>query len=237
MDKLKDMLKRIGIEPDEQKQRQFSGYRNAIIEWNKKVNLTAITNPDEFENKHFVESLIIADKQEFKEAEKIIDVGTGAGFPGVPLAICFPDKKFVLVDSLAKRLRIIEQIAGELQIGNVECRHGRAEDLGRQAGLRESFDLGVSRAVARLATLAELVLPLVMLGGSFAAFKANNSEEELIEAKAAIHKLGGTPLNTQRMLLPGDIESLPVYWFRKNRPTPKEFPRRAGIPSKKPIIK
>lgn len=176
MDKLKDFLQ--GMDEnldldvtlnDPAKLELFAKYMDGVLEWNEKVNLTNITDKNDFIVKHYIDSILCVDSDEFKEADTIIDLGTGGGFPGVPLAILFPNKKFTLVDSLNKRLKIIKELCDNLGIKNVDVVHGRAEELGHQKIMREKFDLCVSRAVANLSTLAELCLPFVAVGGSFVA--------------------------------------------------------------------
>ena len=170
---------------------KFEKYRDEILKWNEKVNLTAITDPEEFEIKHFVDSVSICGQQAFQDAQTIVDVGTGGGFPGIPIAILFPQKKVVLMDSLNKRIKVLLDIIDTLEIKNVAAIHGRAEDAGKVKEHRESYDLCVSRAVASLEVLAEYCLPLVKRGGYFAAYKTENALLEIENAKRAIYILGG----------------------------------------------
>lgn len=214
---------------------KLMAYRDAVLEWNNKVNLTAITNHDEFVQKHYVDSLICADAEEVKAAELVLDVGTGGGFPGIPLAVMFPEKRFVLLDSLQKRLKIVKQISDELGIDNVEVLHGRAEDLARLAAYREKFDLCVSRAVANLSTLSELCLPFVSVGGTFLSYKGPNAGGEIKAADKAIRLLGG---KLNRIDIPKSayfsLDHTMVY-INKEKKTPATYPRKAGTPSKDPI--
>ena len=150
---------------------KLMGYMHGIISWNEKVNLTNLTEEDEFIEKHYIDSLLLWNSESFKKADKIIDVGTGGGFPGVPLAILYPEKEFVLLDSLKKRLNIIDSLTDELGINNVITFHGRAEDAAKKKDMREAFDLCVSRAVANLTSLSELCIPFVKVGGYFVAYK------------------------------------------------------------------
>ena len=170
---------------------ELVNYMKGILEWNEKINLTAIKNPGEFVIKHFFDSFPAAMLPEFRNAETIIDVGTGGGFPGVPLAALCPEKKFVLADSLAKRLRVIDAVAIESGITNITTVHGRAEDLGRNPDYRETFDVCVSRAVASLPVLLEYCLPFVKVGGTFIAYKGPEAEEEIKISSVALKKLGG----------------------------------------------
>lgn len=234
MEYLKKTLEQLNIGLTEKQLAQFEGYRKAILEWNEKVNLTAITDPDEFERKHFADSVMIAASDAVRKAERIIDVGTGGGFPGVPLAILFPEKEFVLMDSLAKRLAIVDEECKNLEINNVTVCHARAEDLGHNPEYREAFDLCVSRAVANLPVLSEYCLPLVKTGGFFAAYKTESSRVEADAARKALAILGGKIAETTSVPVP-DGEGHLIFWIRKDSPTPKKYPRKAGTPSKNPL--
>ena len=192
IEQLKIVLENMGISYDDKKDSQFAGYMDGILEWNQHVNLTAIKDREEFLEKHYIDSLLCAGSLEFQRSETIIDVGTGGGFPGVPLAIAFPEKEFTLMDSLNKRIKIIQQLCEELGINNVTAIHGRAEELGRKKHLRESFDVCVSRAVANMSTLSEYCLPFVKVGGCFIAYKGPDCEDELLAAENAVEKLGGS---------------------------------------------
>lgn len=210
-----------------------------VLEWNGRVNLTAITDRSEFVRKHFMDSLICAGSEEFAGAFRIADVGTGGGFPGVPLAVCFPEKKFVLMDSLAKRVKIVGQLCADLGITNVTAIHGRAEELGRDREYRESFDLCVSRAVANMSTLSEYCLPLVRVGGHMIAYKGVDCKSEIDDAKGAIEVLGGGPARIE-MACPGsaeggDLREHSLVYIKKVAQTPERFPRKAGTPAKRPL--
>lgn len=213
---------------------KFVGYMDGILEWNEKINLTAIKDRDEFVVKHLVDSILCAGFPEYKNSESIIDVGTGAGFPGIPLAIISPDKDFVLADSLNKRLRVINDLTDRLGIYNVETVHGRAEELARNKNFRENFDLCVSRAVANMAVLAEYCLPFIRMGGHLLAYKGPDVNEELKSAEKAIKTLGGKVLRIETTPLQGYEHNIVV--IEKMKKTPAKYPRRAGTPVKEPIL-
>ena len=191
MKNVESICSRLHINYDDGKSRKFEGYMESVLEKNKHINLTAITDRDEFIRKHYVDSLLCASSAEFRNANSVIDVGTGGGFPGIPLAIAFPEKEFVLIDSLNKRIRIINELCENYGIDNVTALHGRAEELGRNSNFRESFDICVSRAVANMSTLSEYCLPFVKIGGTFIAYKGPECSEELNNASNAIRMLGG----------------------------------------------
>ena len=212
---------------------ELVNYMKGILEWNEKINLTAIKNPGEFVIKHFFDSFPAAILPEFRNADTIIDVGTGGGFPGVPLAALCPEKKFVLADSLAKRLRVIDAVAIESGITNITTVHGRAEDLGRNPDYRETFDVCVSRAVASLPVLLEYCLPFVKVGGTFIAYKGPEAEEEIKISSVALKKLGG---KIDRVVDESDgTYSHNLIVITKSSSTPKSYPRKAGTPSKTPL--
>lgn len=241
IEQLKNVLENMGISYDEKKDGQFAGYMDGILEWNQHVNLTAIKDREEFLEKHYIDSLLCAGSPEFQRSETIIDVGTGGGFPGVPLAIAFPEKQFTLMDSLNKRIKIIQQLCEELGINNVTAVHGRAEELGRKKHLRESFDVCVSRAVANMSTLSEYCLPFVKVGGCFIAYKGPDCEEELMSAENAIEKLGGSITRRENFVSLGMTESSgselehQLIFVLKNKPTMSKYPRKPGTPAKEPI--
>ena len=231
MKELKALLGKLNIDGADEKTKQLEQYMNGVLEWNEKVNLTAITDRDEFVQKHLIDSLLCAETLAFTESSSICDVGTGGGFPGVPLAVCYPEKDFVLMDSLGKRVRIVQQLCDDLGIENVTAVHGRAEDLARQESLRDHFDLCVSRAVANMRVLCEYCMPFVRPEGYFIAYKGADCESEIGDAQEAIRKLGGEP---------PEITPLPhlghsLVTIRKSQPTPAAYPRKAGTPTKKPL--
>ncbi|MEG0156143.1 MAG: 16S rRNA (guanine(527)-N(7))-methyltransferase RsmG [Anaerovoracaceae bacterium] len=239
MNALKNLLIHLEVEDNSKKLEQFHAYRDEILAWNEKVNLTAITDLEEFEKKHFIDSILPVESLEFQHSDRIIDIGTGAGFPGVPLAILYPKKEFLLVDSLNKRLKIIDEITDKLGIYNVKTIHGRAEELARRKEFRESFDLCVSRAVANLATLSEYCLPFVRPGGTFIAYKGNSVGEEVEAAKRAISLLGGKLDRIEEISKKGkkwemDFDHT-LLFIKKDKKTSKTYPRKAGVPAKTPI--
>ena len=233
MKHLFEAVKSLGMDLTEEQIRQFEAYRAGVLEWNEKVNLTAITDPEEFEMKHFADSVMSAGNDIVKNAKKIIDVGTGGGFPGIPLAILFPDKQFTLMDSLGKRIKIIDQLAKEIGIKNVELVHARAEDLAKKKEYREQYDVCVSRAVANLATLSEYCIPFVKIGGYFAPYKTAAAEEEIAEGKKALFILGGH-LESVSEFSDAELDHT-ILWIKKVKMTPVKYPRKAGTPSKEPL--
>ena len=231
MNDLKAYMKKLNLDGIDEKAETLKRYMDGVLQWNEKVNLTAITDQDEFVQKHLIDSLLCAETLAFTESSSICDVGTGGGFPGVPLAVCYPDKEFVLMDSLAKRVKIVQQLCDELGIGNITTVHGRAEDLARQEAYRGRFDLCVSRAVANMRVLSEYCMPFVRAGGHFIAYKGSDCESEIDDAQKAIRLLGGdAPEITP---LPHLGHSLVI--IRKSQPTPAAYPRKAGTPAKKPL--
>lgn len=214
---------------------QFQTYMKGILSWNEKVNLTAIKEPEQFVKKHFIDSLLCCGFTEVQQAEQVVDVGTGAGFPGIPLAMVYPDKKFVLMDSLNKRINIVRQLAEEIGLRNVSFYHGRAEDMGRDQAYRERFDLCVSRAVANLAVLSEFCLPLVKPGGWFAPYKSGSATLEIEESLPAIRMLGGEFREARAPHLPEFAFDHLILLIQKVSPTAGKYPRKAGTPASKPL--
>jgi len=214
---------------------KFEKYMKLILEWNEKVNLTAITDEDDFIKKHFIDSILCVGFDEIKNADTVIDVGTGAGFPGVPLALVFPDKQFLLIDSLGKRIKILYEILETLGISNVTPIHTRAEDLAHKKEYREKFDICFSRAVANLATLAEYCLPFVNIGGAFISYKGPDAGEELKEAGNAIKLLGGEAEDIRKVNIEGFDLDHNIIIVKKKRNTPVKYPRKAGTPTKEPL--
>ncbi len=236
MDSLKKAFDNLKIQYDDLLVDRFRQYMEGILQWNEKVNLTAIKDKEEFVEKHFIDSILCYNLPEMRKANKIIDVGTGGGFPGIPLALVLPDKEFVLMDSLNKRLKIIDELASEIGITNIRTLHGRAEELAHKEEYREQFDLCVSRAVARLSVLSEYCLPYIKQDGAFLAYKAVKSEEEIQEGRRAIRILGGEIDREESVTLPSFELSHKIIVIKKERKTPRKYPRKAGLPSKQPLI-
>ena len=207
-------------------------YMKLMLEWNKNINLTAITDEKEVILKHFIDSISI--NKYIKEANKIMDIGTGAGFPGIPLKILNKDIEFILVDSLNKRINFLEEVKKELYLNKLELLHARAEELAKNKKYRENVDIVVSRAVARLRVLAEYMLPFVQENGLCICMKGPNIEEELEESKKALDILGGKIENIEHIILPGNLERN-IVLIRKIKRTPGKYPRKAGIPVKQPL--
>lgn len=226
-----------GIKLDENQLAQFERYYNELITWNERMNLTAITEKNEVYLKHFYDSISAAFYFSLKEQPlNIVDVGAGAGFPSIPLKICFPNLKITIVDSLNKRITFLNALAEALSLTNVSFYHARAEDFGRRKEHREKYDVAIARAVARLPVLSELCLPLVKKNGVFLAMKGSSGEEELNEAKKAISLLGGSVQEINQFQLPNDEGDRSVIIIDKIKNTPKKYPRKPGIPNKQPIL-
>jgi len=212
---------------------QFFAYMNLLIEWNEKMNLTAIIEPDEIILKHFIDSITIL--KDIENNSKVVDVGTGAGFPGVPLSIMNPTLKITLVDSLNKRLIFLQEVANQLNLKNIEIVHARAEEFGQNKKYREKFDISTSRAVANLSTLSEYLIPLVKVGGKVISMKASEAQDEINEAKKAIEVLGGKIEFIKKFNLPQSDIGRTIILIKKEKQTSDKYPRKPGTPSKEPI--
>ncbi len=235
MNQLKMALEQLNIETSQIMIDKFKMYMEGILEWNEKINLTAITDKDEFIRKHYIDSLLCYEFEELQKAAKIIDVGTGAGFPGVPLAIVFPEKQFVLMDSLKKRLKVVDELCRQLGINNITTLHGRAEDLARDKKHREKYDLCVARAVANTAVLVEYTLPFIKVGGSLLAYKGSDFEKELGEGQKSISLLGGKLVDERSVAVDNLGLNHKIIVINKIKNTPMQYPRKAGTPSKEPL--
>ncbi|MGO4961855.1 16S rRNA (guanine(527)-N(7))-methyltransferase RsmG [Jeotgalibaca porci] len=226
----------MGLELNEKQMAQYARYYELLVEWNEKINLTAITERDEVYLKHFYDSITLGLHTGVLEGEiTLCDVGAGAGFPSIPLKIAFPNIKVTIVDSLNKRINFLELLFKELGLEGVRCYHDRAETFGQNPDHRAAYDIVTARAVARMSVLSELCVPLVKKGGYFVAMKAASSQEELDDAKAAIATLGGKVEEDYAFELPKEEGERHIILIKKTKETPKKYPRKPGIPNKKPL--
>lgn len=228
-------LETLGIRLTDIQKRQFDRYYELLIEWNRVMNLTGITEYDEVNLKHFTDSLTIVRVKEMKNISTLIDVGTGAGFPGLPIKIAFPHIKVTLLDSLNKRIKFLDQIVEELGLDDLVTLHGRAEDYAKKDEYREKFDLCASRAVANLSTLSEYCLPFIKKGGCFVSYKSADSDEEIKMSEKALDILGGKIEKIDKFTLPGSDMGRALVMIEKVKDTPRKYPRKAGVPSKEPL--
>ena len=228
-------LNELGIILTDKQRQQFDKFYELLVEWNKVMNLTGITDYEEVNEKHFVDSLSIVKAIDMESVQSVIDVGTGAGFPGIPLKIAFPHLKVVLLDSLNKRINFLNEVIAQLGLTDIKTIHGRAEDYAKQAEYRENFDLCVSRAVANLSTLSEYCLPYVSMNGMFVPYKSGEIDEELENSKKAVKILGGKIENVVKFQLPGTEIGRSFVKVRKIANTNKKYPRKAGLPAKEPL--
>lgn len=231
--KMQVKANKINIVLNEEQKDKLYNYMNLLVEWNEKINLTAITEPNEIILKHFIDSLTIS--KYIKQNAKLVDVGTGAGFPGIPLKIVREDVEITLVDSLNKRLNFLNEVIVELNLSKIDCIHARAEEIGQNKKYREKFDIATSRAVANLSTLSEYLLPLVKIKGQAICMKAQEIEEELQNSKKAIKTLGGEITKVEKFELPDSDIGRTIIIIEKEQQTPNKYPRKAGLPSKEPI--
>lgn len=231
--KIKTYADEIEIVLNEQQIHQFYQYMELLLEWNEKINLTAITNPEEIIVKHFIDSLTIA--KHVKENARLIDVGTGAGFPGIPLKIIREDIEITLLDSLNKRVNFLNEVIHELKLSKIQAVHSRVEDFAKDKKNRESFDYATSRAVANLSTLSEYLIPLVKIGGNAISMKGSEVDEEMKQSQKAISLLGGKIETIETFQLPQSDINRNIIIIHKSQNTPNKYPRKAGMPSKEPI--
>jgi len=215
---------------------QFETYYRLLVQWNGVMNLTGITEHDAVYEKHFYDSITLAFFMPMDKVASIADIGSGAGFPSIPLKICFPHLKVLIVDSLNKRIQFLNTIVQELQLTNVDCLHSRAEDAARMEQYRDQFDLVTARAVARLNVLNEFCLPFVKKGGSFIAMKGSQLVEEIAEAGRSLKELQGSIQSQHKLLLPKEQSERHLVCIKKNAATPKKYPRKAGTPLKQPLV-
>lgn len=228
-------LKELNIQINEIQKKQFDTFYSMLVEWNKVMNLTGITEYEEVIEKHFVDSLSIVNIFDLSEVNTVIDVGTGAGFPGIPLKIAFPHLKITLLDSLNKRIHFLDSVIDELKLDGIYTIHGRAEDFAKKDDYRERYDLCVSRAVANLSTLSEYCLPYIRVGGMFISYKSGDVDDEVLESKKAISILGGKLDNVVKFQLPGTDINRSFIKIEKIKNTGKKYPRKAGLPTKEPL--
>lgn len=233
--KFEYMLHELDIRYTNEILEQFQKYYDILIEWNKVMNLTGITEYDEVISKHFIDSLSIVKAIDMNQISNLIDIGTGAGFPGIPIKIVFPHVKVTLLDSLKKRVRFLDAVIEEVEIKDINAVHGRAEELAKQKNYREKYELCVSRAVANLASLSEYCLPFVNVGGNFISYKSGDIEDELNTSKNAIKILGGKIIEVNKFQLPATDITRSLVIVNKIKKTDSKFPRRAGIPTKEPL--
>lgn len=229
------LLEEKGISLSPQQLSQFDTYYKLLVEWNEKMNLTAITDEEEVYLKHFYDSITASFYVDLNQELTLCDVGAGAGFPSIPLKICFPNLKVTIVDSLNKRITFLQNLASELGLENVHFVHDRAETFGKNADYREKFDLVTARAVARLSVLSELCLPLVKEGGMFVPMKAAAASEELEKGKKALQILGGKLEEVHSFSLPLEESERNILIINKIKSTPKKYPRKPGTPNKQPL--
>jgi len=229
-------LKEKGISLNQKQLDQFDLYFQLLVEWNEKMNLTAITEKEEVYLKHFFDSISASFFFDFSKEYSVVDVGAGAGFPSIPIKICFPQLKVTIVDSLNKRINFLHHLAEQLKLEQVSFFHSRAEDFGQNKEHREQYDVAIARAVARLNVLSELCLPLVKKNGYFVGMKGMKGEDELTEAQKAIQILGAKIEKVHTFQLPEEESERNIIVLHKLKETPKKYPRKAGVPNKQPLI-
>lgn len=231
--KIKDFSKEIGVQLKEKQIDQFYTYMELLLEWNEKINLTAITEPEEIIQKHFIDSITIS--KYIEDNKKMIDVGTGAGFPGIPLKIIREDIDILLLDSLNKRIHFLDEVIEKLKLSHIQTIHARVEEFGKNKNYRESFDIATSRAVANMSTLSEYLIPLVKVGGICIGMKGADVEEEVQQSKKAISILGGEFEKIEKFTLPKSDIGRSIILITKVKNTPSKYPRKPGTPGKEPL--
>lgn len=235
MERLKRKAEILGISLTEKQMQQLKQYYEMLVEKNKVMNLTAITEWDEVVDKHFIDSISLMKAVNLDGKKSVLDLGTGAGFPGIPLKIVFPELKITLLDSLNKRILFLQEVIEKLELQEIEALHGRAEDYAKKPEYREQYDYCVSRAVANLTTLSEYCLPYVKVGGKFISYKSGKVKEELAGIKKAMFLLGGKVEEVISFSLPETEIERDFVVIRKEKTTPKKYPRKAGLPGKEPL--
>lgn len=235
LSKFQDGLSKLDITLTDLQFNQYITFYEMLKEKNKVVNLTTITEFDEVVEKHFLDSLSLVKMIDLSQALKILDLGTGAGFPGIPLKIAFPHLEIVLMDSLNKRILFLQDVISKLNLHNIAAFHGRAEEIARKSELREQFDVCVSRAVANLSSLSEYCLPFVKQGGMFISYKSGEIEKEVLQAERAVHLLGGEIRDVEKFILPGTDIWRSFVKIEKINKTSKAYPRKAGTPTRSPL--
>lgn len=225
----------LGLTLSDEQEAQFRTVLTELIEWNQKINLTTIIEPKDIVVKHFLDSLTLTTVADFSKGGRLIDVGTGGGFPGIPLKIVFPELNVVLLDSVGKRLGYLDHLIHILGFTKITTLHARSEDAGRLPAYRDKFNFVTARAVARMSTLSELCIPLCKVGGLFLAMKGPDISKEITAAKSAVVQLGGTLRKVETLELPYEAGSRTITVIEKVKPTPATFPRKAGIPSRQPL--
>ena len=233
---IKRAFEKLQIDLDEKQLWQFEKFYELLIQKNEVMNLTAITEFEDVVQKHFIDSLMVQNLYKPEAGEYWLDLGTGAGFPGIPLKIVYPELKIVLLDSLNKRVKFLQEVIHELELENIMAVHGRAEELARRNEYREQFDCCVSRAVANLSSLSEYCLPFVRVGGCFIPYKSEKVKEEIKGAEKAVRILGGKLEEQKDFLLPDSDIYRCLLCIRKEKQTPGKYPRKAGTPTKEPIV-
>lgn len=229
---LKQKAKKINIEIDNEKAEKLYNYMSMLLEWNEKINLTAIVEPEEVILKHFIDSITI--EKYLDSNKKLVDVGTGAGFPGIPLNIVRNDIEYTLVDSLNKRIKFLDEVINNVNLNNIQTIHARAEDFAKEK--RANYDIATSRAVAALNILLEYLLPLIKVGGMCICMKGSNIEEEIKQSKKALDILGGKIEKVEKIILPDSDITRNIVLIRKVKETPSKYPRKAGLPTKEPLL-
>lgn len=232
---MKKKFSELGLNPDQSQLEQFQKFYKLLVEWNKVMNLTGITEYEDVIEKHFVDSLSIIKAADLSRIHTVIDVGTGAGFPGIPLKIAFPHLNVVLLDSLNKRIKFLDEVISLLGLTGISTIHGRAEEYARKDEYRDQFDLCVSRAVANLSTLSEYCLPYIRIGGMFIPYKSGEIDDEVKQSKKAVRILGGNIEDVMKFELPGTDIHRSFVLIHKEQHTQKKYPRKAGIPAKEPL--